>query len=416
MTMWQSPVALDCVSGAAGRPVLWSCQTHKAMAQLRTPKKISTVTFTADSKWAIFADKFGDVFRGQVQAAANAPAAASGHMAAPVPGTAAHTAGGETEPAGGTQGKHKQAAQLDAPGGTSCHAKPALLLGHLCSVVTSVTCSPDGRFVATTDKDRKVRVSCLPTDSQQGAHEVQSVCLGHLRFVTCSAFMSGAIPSDTGLQSSQAWLLTGGGDGTVRLWDHVANKQLACWHVPASRAAQGHAAAAAAAAAHEEKAGEYVAHEGGGVAPGTGDAAQAAGEQPTVLALAVLPSGLVAAAVEGLDQVFVLKCHPREGRLQLQQEVQLAGMQLPSSLQADSAGRLWVAGMPSDMRAPAACLGRAKCSGGKQQGLVDDTQQLPEPMLEALEARHERQGSADAQQSQQRAPTPAQIHGDDLQS
>ena len=38
------------------------------------------------------------------------------------------------------------------------------------------------------------------------------------------------------------------------------------------------------------------------------------------------------------------------------------------------------------------------------QGLVDDTQQLPEPMLEALEARHERQGSADAQQSQQRAP------------
>ena len=69
----------------------------------RTPKKISTVTFTADSKWAIFADKFGDVFRGQVQAAANAPAAASGHMAAPVPGTAAHTAGGETEPAGELQ-------------------------------------------------------------------------------------------------------------------------------------------------------------------------------------------------------------------------------------------------------------------------------------------------------------------------
>ena len=72
---------------------------------------------------------------------------------------------------------------------------------------------------------------------------------------------------------------------------------------------------------------------------------------------------LVAAAVEGIDQVFVLECHPGEGRLQLQQEVQLEGMQLPSSLQADSAGRLWVAGMPGDMGAPAACLGRAKCSG-----------------------------------------------------
>ena len=75
----------------------------------------------------------------------------------------------------------------------------------------------------------------------------------------------------------------------------------------------------------------------------------------------------MAAAVEGLDQVFVLECHPEEGRLQLQQEVQLAGMQLPSSLQADSAGRLWVAGMPGDMGAPAACLARAKCSGGKLQ-------------------------------------------------
>ena len=76
---------------------------------------------------------------------------------------------------------------------------------------------------------------------------------------------------------------------------------------------------------------------------------------------------LVAAAVEGLDQVFVLECHPVEGRLQLQQEVHLAGMQLPSSLQADSAGRLWVAGMPGDVGAPAACLARAKCSGGKLQ-------------------------------------------------
>ena len=75
----------------------------------------------------------------------------------------------------------------------------------------------------------------------------------------------------------------------------------------------------------------------------------------------------MAAAVEGLNQVFVLECHPGEGRLQLQQEVQLAGMQLPGSLQADSAGRLWVAGMPGDMGSPAACLGRARCSGVEPQ-------------------------------------------------
>ena len=78
--------------------------------------------------------------------------------------------------AGGMQGKRKQAALQEAPGGISRHAKPDLLLGHLCSVVTSVTCSPDGRFVATTDKDRKARVSCLPRDSQQVsfAHHVAS--------------------------------------------------------------------------------------------------------------------------------------------------------------------------------------------------------------------------------------------------
>ena len=79
------------------------------------------------------------------------------------------------------QGKRKQAAQQEAPGDTSRHAKPALLLGHLCSVVTSVTCSPDGRFVATTDKDRKARVSCLPRDSQQVSfrHHVTG-CQAHL--------------------------------------------------------------------------------------------------------------------------------------------------------------------------------------------------------------------------------------------
>ena len=52
---------------------------------------------------------------------------------------------------------------------------------------------------------------------------MQSICLGHLRFVTCSAFISGASPSDAGSQSSQAWLLTGGGDGTVR-WGALAGE------------------------------------------------------------------------------------------------------------------------------------------------------------------------------------------------
>ena len=54
---------------------------------------------------------------------------------------------------------------------------------------------------------------CLPmcsmsrSDCMQGAHEIQSYCLGHTSFVTCATFLSsprGTVP------------VSGGGDGTIR--------------------------------------------------------------------------------------------------------------------------------------------------------------------------------------------------------
>ena len=41
----------------------------------------------------------------------------------------------------------------------------------------------------------------------QGAHEIQSYCLGHLSFVTCVAFLS--LPAGP-------VLISGAGDGTIR--------------------------------------------------------------------------------------------------------------------------------------------------------------------------------------------------------
>ena len=52
----------------------------------------------------------------------------------------------------------------------------------------------------------QVRVSCLPTDVSAGAHEIQSFCQGHRNFVSAVALVEGLVVS-------------GGGDGTLRLWN-----------------------------------------------------------------------------------------------------------------------------------------------------------------------------------------------------
>ena len=43
----------------------------------------------------------------------------------------------------------------------------APLLGHLCSIVTSLAFSPDGKHLVSTDQDCKVRVSTMPKQPQK---------------------------------------------------------------------------------------------------------------------------------------------------------------------------------------------------------------------------------------------------------
>ena len=40
-------------------------------------------------------------------------------------------------------------------------------MGHFCSIITSLTVSPDGRFIVSTDRDHKIRVSVMPAQPMQ---------------------------------------------------------------------------------------------------------------------------------------------------------------------------------------------------------------------------------------------------------
>ncbi|KAK7243006.1 hypothetical protein RIF29_37789 [Crotalaria pallida] len=88
--------------------------------------------------------------------------------------------------------------------------RPTPLLSHYCSIITSLEFSPDDRFILSADRDFKIRVTNFPKKPLNGAHEIQSFCLGHTEFVSCLAFFQA--------QKYPQRLLSGSGDSTVRLW------------------------------------------------------------------------------------------------------------------------------------------------------------------------------------------------------
>lgn len=71
-------------------------------------------------------------------------------------------------------------------------------------MLLAVALSPDGNTVVTCDRDDKIRLSAYPR-----GWNVMGYCLGHMEFVSTVA-LSKALP---GL------LISGSGDGSVRLWD-----------------------------------------------------------------------------------------------------------------------------------------------------------------------------------------------------
>jgi tRNA (guanine-N(7)-)-methyltransferase subunit TRM82 len=95
-----------------------------------------------------------------------------------------------------------------------------LLLGHTASMLTGMKVAPSSsneekRFILTSDRDEKVRVSYFPE-----THIIHGYLLGHSAFISAMDAVS-SCGGDT-----RTLCLTASGDGTVRLWDYHACKEV----------------------------------------------------------------------------------------------------------------------------------------------------------------------------------------------
>jgi WD40 repeat protein len=137
----------------------------------KSPKRLSTVLFSPSSDHVLAANKFGDI------------------LVAPV----------------GKIGDQPSESPMN------------VFLGHFCSTITSVAMSRDDSLIASSDRDGRIRITSFPQNPMDGAHEIVSFCLGHENFVSVCSFIS---------DGKQEYLLTGGGDNTLKLWDPLQGKEL----------------------------------------------------------------------------------------------------------------------------------------------------------------------------------------------
>ena len=89
---------------------------------------------------------------------------------------------------------------------------PVLVLGHL-SQLLDIVVSHDGDRLLTADRDEKIRVSRFPN-----CYNIDNYCLGHTEFVTTLALTRG----------SRVNVISGSGDGTIRLWDYTTGEEVFC--------------------------------------------------------------------------------------------------------------------------------------------------------------------------------------------
>lgn len=86
----------------------------------------------------------------------------------------------------------------------------ALILGHL-SMLLDVLITEDMKYILTTDRDEKIRVSMVPN-----CYNIMSYCLGHTKFVT----------NISELPHKKSILISCGGDGVFKLWDYKHGTEL----------------------------------------------------------------------------------------------------------------------------------------------------------------------------------------------
>ncbi|KAH9384046.1 hypothetical protein HPB48_026028 [Haemaphysalis longicornis] len=84
------------------------------------------------------------------------------------------------------------------------------IVGRL-SMVLDMVIGDEDSFVAVSDCDEKIQVSCFPN-----CYNIRTFCLGHTQFVTSLALLPGP----------PQLLVSGSGDGTVRTWCPETGRQL----------------------------------------------------------------------------------------------------------------------------------------------------------------------------------------------
>lgn len=82
------------------------------------------------------------------------------------------------------------------------------LLGHL-SLLLDILQTPDNKFIITSDRDEKIKVSSYPN-----TYNIQSYCLGHKEFVKNIEI----------LPHNEKYLSSASGDGYIKVWDYIEGK------------------------------------------------------------------------------------------------------------------------------------------------------------------------------------------------
>lgn len=247
---------------------IWKTDSWRCIRTITSEKRVSAVAISKDGLYVTFADKFGVIWLVTL---------------------------GE-----------------DGEGQVSADNKPVSIFGHYCSIITSMKFSPDGRFIATADRDFKIRVTVFPKNPLKGAPEIQSFCLGHTEFVSCIAF--------THLSGGSSFLLSGGGDSTVRLWDYINGCLLDTCHV-------------------KGKVGELA------------EPNETEDSNLAVADICLTNDGLLAAvAIQSLNGVMLLGCDHVDKKLSFLKVITMENSYIPTSLaSSSSADLLWTVMGASNM-------------------------------------------------------------------
>uniref|UniRef100_A0A5B7C2N8 tRNA (guanine-N(7)-)-methyltransferase non-catalytic subunit n=1 Tax=Davidia involucrata TaxID=16924 RepID=A0A5B7C2N8_DAVIN len=278
---------------------IWNTDPWRCICTVSSEKRVSAVAISNDALFVCFADKFGVVWVVDLD------------------------------------GFHENQALVNK--------KAVPILAHYCSIITSLEFSPDGQFIVSADRDFKIRVTVFPKTPLDGAHEIQSCCLGHTEFVSCLAFVCSP-------DYPRGFLVSGSGDSTVRLWDITSGSLLDTCEVGAEA----------------------------GLVQSNGREDEC---YPAVTDLCATPDGsLVAVAIQSLSGVMLLSCNLSAKTLSIAKVVSIMGeVFIPTSLgTSSSAELLWMVTGVSNLNGfDSASLARVRVVSGLSKASANSVEYEP---------------------------------------